>query len=114
MTRFDQAVVAVIVGNVAVEGWQLLDHHHESMFELVHHLILGFFIIELAVRLAMGQRGRWELFDGVVVAASLLPILGDGLLVLRVARLARLLHLARHASHLRLLRLPALVRGGQA
>ena len=114
MKRFDQLVGAVIVANTAVLGWQLVDHRHEFAFEVVHHVILAVFFLELVTRLAVGNWGKWETFDAAVIGLSFLPILGGGLLVLRVARLARLLHLGRHASNLRLIRVPALVREGPA
>lgn len=112
-TRLDKVAAVVILGNVGVEVAGLFIHTHEMAFAVTHHLILMFFIAELLVRMAIAPRvGKWEVFDGAVIALSLMPVLGEGMLILRVARVARLAHLARHASHLRLLRLPTLVRGG--
>jgi hypothetical protein len=47
-------------------------------------------------------RSPWNCFDAGVVLLALLPVLGVGVTLLRVARLARLAPALRHVSHLRL------------
>ncbi|WP_048470570.1 ion transporter [Mycolicibacterium chlorophenolicum] len=100
-------MTAAIVANAGVFVWGLIDHHHERLAETIEHGILALFIVELVVTMAVQRaafwRNPWHVFDVVVIAASLLPLL-PGAAVLRVARLAKtakLLHLARHTVQLR-------------
>jgi hypothetical protein len=113
---FEHAVAGVIVANTAVLLAGLVVDGHESAFEMAHIGFLGFFAIELALRL---RRAGWRFlrkplnaFDTAVIVLSTLPVLGVDASLLRLARLARLVHLMRHLSHLRLIRLFA-VRGGK-
>jgi hypothetical protein len=93
--------------------WGVADPGHADQAEMVEHIILAVFVAEMAIKL-WSQRlayfmSRWHLFDCVVIALALLPML-PGAAVLRLARisrLAKLLHLARHASALRAVELPS-------
>jgi hypothetical protein len=107
---FDPVVAGVIVFNTVVLVASLIVDGHESLFEVVHNLVLAFFVVELLVRLRQAGARRFLIgwgnsFDAIVIALSFLPVLGVDASLLRVARLARLVHLMRHASHLRLSRL---------
>ena len=104
---FDQVVAGVIIANAVILVASLIVDGHEQLFEVLHNLVLEFFIFELLARLRdVGWRLHallrrpWNTFDVVIIALSFLPVLGDASL-LRVARLARVVHLMRHASHLR-------------
>jgi phosphate/sulfate permease len=57
------------------------------------------------MRLAMARlvHSRWNTVDAVIILLALLPVVGGGIAVLRVARLARMAHLTRHVTGLRLL-----------
>jgi len=110
--RFEKTILAVIILNTALLMVDLLVHGGDEAFEFVHHFILAVFILELvikfvAVRCQLGPffSKAWNLFDVLVIALSLLPFLGTGAMLLRMARLARLLHTARHVQHVRLLEL---------
>jgi voltage-gated sodium channel len=105
---FDYAVAGVIVANTAVLLAGLMVDGHEAAFETAHDGFLGFFAIELALRLRAGGwrflRKPLNAFDTAVIGLSCLPVLGVDASLLRLARLARLVHLVRHVSHLRLIR----------
>jgi hypothetical protein len=85
---------------------------HEEAFEVMDYAILAFFVAELVIKLAAVRwrvrvflNKRWNIFDTVVIALSLLPFLGSGVLMLRMARMARVLHTTRHVKHLRIIEL---------
>jgi voltage-gated sodium channel len=111
-SRFEHAVTAVILANSVVMLWGLLDHSREELLENVDLAFLWFFASELAVRLWRARLGffhsPWSCFDAAIIVLALLPVLGGGIAVLRMARLARASHLLRHVTHLRLWRLFAL------
>jgi hypothetical protein len=106
---FDHAVAGVIVANTGSLAAGLVVDGHESAFEMAHTGFVGFFAIELALRLRAGGwrflRRPLNAFDTLVIVLSTLPVLGIDASLLRLARLARLVHLVRHISHLRLIRL---------
>jgi voltage-gated sodium channel len=106
MSRFEAVVPAAILANSVVLGWGWIDHAHDVAAERIDTCFLVFFLVELAVRLRRaGWRWLaqpWNLFDATVILLALLPIVGEGITVLRLARLARILHLGRHISHLRI------------
>jgi Ion transport protein len=105
VSRFEAVVPAAILANSAVLGWGWIDHARDVAAERIDTCFLLFFGVELAVRL---RRAGWRwltqpctLLDAIIILVALLPVVGDGITVLRLARCARLLHLGRHASHLR-------------
>lgn len=106
-STFEKVVLVTIAANTAVLVWGLCDHHHEELIDPMHTAFLAFFVVELLLRLraAGSLRGfvssGWNVFDSVVIGLSLLPVLGVGVTLLRVARGARVLHSLRHVSHLR-------------
>jgi hypothetical protein len=87
----------------------LLDHSREELLETVDLAFLWFFATEMLVRLWIGRLGffcmPWSCFDAAIIVLALLPVLGGGIAVLRMARLARAGHPLRHVTHLRLWRL---------
>jgi hypothetical protein len=113
---FEHLVQAVILANSIVMIGALVDHHHAEFLETVDDLFLAFFAAELLVRLSRARwaffRSPWLMADGAIIVLALLPVLGGGMAVLRVARLARSAHLLRHIAHARLWRvaLPRLRR----
>lgn len=105
---FERAVRVAIVANTAVLVASFVDDTHEQLWEPVHTGFLMFFAVEIAVRFAGAGYSarrflsdRWNCIDAAVVGLSLLPVLGVGVTLLRVARLARVVHTLRHASGLR-------------
>jgi voltage-gated sodium channel len=104
-SRFDRVALGAILVNTVVLAWGWLDHVHEHTTEWVDTCFLVFFLIELVTRLRRAGwrwlRRRWNLLDATIILLALLPVVGDGITMLRIARLARVVHLGRHTSHLR-------------
>jgi hypothetical protein len=106
------AANGAIVANAAVFVWSLADPVHADMADMAEHAITGLFVFELAwrwhaARWRLGFLRGWHLFDMVVIALSLLPVL-PGAAVMRLARIARMakfLHLVRHAVQMRIVEL---------
>ncbi|SPM43615.1 ion transporter, partial [Mycobacterium numidiamassiliense] len=105
---FEHLVTAAIVANFVVLVASCVDKPREGLYEVAHLALLGFFCLELGMRLhRLGwslrriARDRWLVFDGVIVAVALLPLTGD-LAFMRAARTARMLHTLRHVADLRL------------
>jgi hypothetical protein len=105
VSRFEAVVPAAILANSGVLGWGWIDHAHNVAAERIGTCFLMLFLVEFVVRLRRaGWRWLtqpWNLLDATIILVALLPVVGDGITVLRLARAARLLHLGRHASHLR-------------
>jgi voltage-gated sodium channel len=104
-SRFDRAMVGAIVANTGVLGWSWLDHVHQQAIERIDTCFVVLFLIELLARLRRAGwrwlRRPWNLFDATIILLALLPVVGDGITILRMARVAKLVHLGRHISHLR-------------
>jgi len=104
-SRFDRVMLSAIIVNTAILGWSWVDHAHALTLERVDTCFVVFFLIELVTRLRHGGRQwlrqPWNLFDATVILLALLPVVGDGITILRAARVAKLVHLGRHISHLR-------------
>lgn len=104
-SRFDHAMVGAIVANTGVLGWSWLDHAHPLTLERMDTCFVVFFLIELVARLRRAGwrwlRRPWNLFDATIILLALLPVVGDGITILRMARVAKLVHLGQHISHLR-------------
>jgi voltage-gated sodium channel len=109
---FEPAVFAVIAVNTIVTAWSLLDQQHEEVFEPMHQGLMVFFATEILIRFVQVScsprrfiANKWNVFDLSLVVVGLLPMLGVGVVglrLLRIARLARIMHSMRHASTLRL------------
>jgi hypothetical protein len=104
----DSLVLAAIAANTGVVIAGVWDTEHEHVMEMAHNVLLGFFSVEVAIRMAVAGRAAWRdhwlAFDTVVIALSLMPFLGEATSLLRIARAARLVHLVKHISHLRMVR----------
>lgn len=110
---FDPLILCVIVANAIVLGLQTYDAIERSAggtLELVNEIVLGIFVVELAMRI--GAHGRrpgaffrsgWNVFDFVVVAASFTPGVRESSTLLRVARLLRVVRAVRLLPDLRVL-----------
>lgn len=98
-TRFQSAIIAVIVFNAFTLGLETFDGVVARAGGLLHALdrvVLAIFVAELALRLYAHRsrffRDSWSVFDFLVVAVSLVPAAG-GLSVLRSLRILRALRL---------------------
>jgi voltage-gated sodium channel len=100
-------VTAIIVG---VETSETLVERYGGLFELVDTLVQTIFVVEIVIRLIahwprLGGflRNGWNVFDLLVVAASLLPQAGAFAMVARLARLMRVTRLVSVFPELRLI-----------
>lgn len=110
---FDPLMLAVIVVNAVVLGLETYDDIDESIgnaLEVADGVILGVFVVELLIRLAAyGRRPQdffkngWNVFDFVVIVASVAPGLRENATLLRVLRLLRIVRAVRLLPDLRVL-----------
>jgi voltage-gated sodium channel len=111
--RFQSFIMAVIVANAVVLGLEtsetMRERHGESLMVL-NWLFQTIFVAEITIRLtACWPRwtkfftNGWNVFDFVVVAASLLPINGASVTVGRLLRLLRVTRLVSISPGLRLI-----------
>lgn len=105
-------VVAVIVLNGVLVGWQTYDMENPFIKHALN-VCLGIFVIELAVKLLAAVKSRtlgeffkdgWNIFDIVVVVGSFLPAADPTMTALvRVIRVLRVFRLVRSVPELRLI-----------
>jgi voltage-gated sodium channel len=110
---FTALVLAVILANAVVLGMQTypeLDRDHGETLDLLNNIFLGFFVVELGLRMAAyGRRGLdffrdgWNVFDFVVIAMAFVPGIRESSTLLRLARLLRVVRVVRVLPDLRLL-----------
>jgi voltage-gated sodium channel len=123
MVRFAQNVVGhaffqpFIIGLIVLAGVlagletnAALMARHGATLRLLDGIVLGCFVVEIALRLtAHGRRPQayfadgWNVFDCVIVLLCLLPAGGAFASVLRLARILRLLRLVHALPRLQLL-----------
>jgi voltage-gated sodium channel len=104
---FRTTVVIVIILNAVVLGLQTTEElkgRHLSLLHSLDDFALGFFCIELTLRIVAHRgaffRDGWSVFDFVVVAVALLPVGGD-LEIFRVLRVLRIMRLLTAIPRLR-------------
>lgn len=112
-TRFNLAIFAVILANAAVLGletYERVAREYGDLLMALNDFFLGVFVVELVIRItAFGSRparffrNGWNVFDFVVVVASLAPGLRENAMLLRIVRLARVLRIVRLLPDLRVL-----------
>ncbi|MDP2711822.1 MAG: ion transporter [Solirubrobacteraceae bacterium] len=112
-SAFNLFIFAVILGNAVVLGLETYDgivRNVGGLLQLLNDVALGIFVVEICIRLtAFGSRPQeffrsgWNVFDFLVVAASLMPGLRENALLLRLIRLARVLRIVRLLPDLRVL-----------
>ncbi len=113
---FNQFILAMIVLSgilVGMETYPRFDVHTRtgSWIQLLQNIILGFFVVEAAIKIgANGSkpweyfRNPWNIFDFAIIAASLLPFGGrQFVMVFRMARLLRALRLLTALPRLQIL-----------
>jgi voltage-gated sodium channel len=110
---FDPLLLMVIVVNAVILGletYEDVDRRIGDELGLANDVILGIFVVELAIRItAHGRRPRdyfksgWNVFDFVVVAASFAPGIRENVTLLRIARLLRVVRAVRLLPDLRVL-----------
>ncbi|EHN10539.1 Ion transport protein [Patulibacter medicamentivorans] len=118
-SRFDAAILLVIVANALVLGAETYPAVVDAQGTLLRRLndvFLGVFVVELLLRMVAsldpaGPRAtvrrfagnRWNLFDLVVVVASFLPGLRENATLLRLLRLARIVRVVRFLPDLQVI-----------
>ena len=110
---FTALVLAVILANAVVLGMQTypeLERRHGETLDLLNTVFLGFFVVEVGLRIAAyGRRPQdffrsgWNIFDFVVVAVAFVPGIRESSTLLRLARLLRVVRVVRVLPDLRLL-----------
>jgi voltage-gated sodium channel len=110
---FDPLMLGVIVVNaivLALETYPDVDEKIGAELNLANDVILGIFVVELAIRMtSYGRRQRdffrsgWNVFDFVVVAASFTPGIRENAMLLRLVRLLRVVRAVRLLPDLRVL-----------
>lgn len=110
---FTAVVLAVIFANAIVFGLQTyeeLEERYGDLLNLLNGIFLGFFVVELTLRIAAhGRRpwnffrSGWNIFDFVVVAAAFLPGVRESSTLLRLARLMRVVRVVHVLPDLRIL-----------
>ena len=110
---FQPFIVAVILAAgvlVGLETYPQLNQRYGSWFRVLDRLIVGIFVVEIALK--MGAQGRqpwrffrdpWNVFDFIIVAVCLLPFAGHSAAVLRLVRILRVLRLVTALPRLQLL-----------
>ena len=105
--RFQQSIIALIIFNAVTLGLETSDAVMESSGSILvalDRIILGIFVIELAIRItAYGRdffRDPWGVFDFLVVGVALAPAT-ENFSVLRALRVLRVLRLASVVPQLR-------------
>jgi len=110
---FDPAMLAIIALNaiaLGLETYPSIDASAGRELHLSNDVILGTFVVELALRMAAHAdrpasfwRSGWNVFDFVVVAASFVPGVRENATLLRLARLLRVVRAVRLLPDLRVL-----------
>ena len=110
---FEYFIVSLILANAVLLGLETsvtLTERYGTWLEFGQWVILGVFIVEAALKLfAVAPRidryfrDPWNIFDFLVIVASLIPVVGSLALVGRTARLLRVLRLVSVVPELRLL-----------
>jgi len=110
---FDIVMMTVILVNAVVLGletFQPLAAAHHGLFSTLNNVILGIYVVELLIRItACGWNPRlfvkdgWNIFDFLVVVASLVPWLRENAMLLRLIRLLRIVRIVRFLPDLRVI-----------
>ena len=110
---FTALVLTVILANAVVLGLQTyeeFERDHGDTLALLNAIFLGFFVVEVSLRIAAyGRRPQdffrsgWNVFDFVVIAMAFVPGIRESSTLLRIARLMRVVRVVRVLPDLRLL-----------
>jgi voltage-gated sodium channel len=110
---FDPLMLAIIAVNAVTLGLETYDSIDAAIgreLHLANGVILGLFVIELALRMAAFAdrprdffRSGWNVFDFIVIAASFVPGVRENATLLRLVRLLRIVRAVRLLPDLRVL-----------
>lgn len=108
--NFITAVILAAAVLVGIETYPSLAERYASALHVLDLLILGIFIFEIVVKMIAEAprpwryfRDPWNNFDFFIVAAALVPGMGQYAVVLRLLRLLRVLKLVRAIPKLQIL-----------
>ncbi len=100
--KFQNFIVAIIFIStflIGLETHPIINEHYMHVIYAIEEIILGFFVIELMIRIgAYGKNfwlffySRWNVFDFIIVVVCLLPT-AQYAAVLRLVRILRILRL---------------------
>jgi voltage-gated sodium channel len=110
---FDPLMLSIIALNavtLGLETYESIDASIGYELHLFNDVILGLFVIELALRMAAYAdrpraflRSGWNVFDFIVIAASFVPGIRENATLLRLVRLLRIVRAVRLLPDLRVL-----------
>jgi voltage-gated sodium channel len=110
---FDPLMLAIIAVNavtLGLETYESIDAAIGDELHLLNDVILGLFVVELALRIAAFAdrpreffRSGWNVFDFVVITASFVPGIRENATLLRLVRLLRIVRAVRLLPDLRVL-----------
>jgi voltage-gated sodium channel len=110
---FTALVLVVIFANAIVFGLQTyegIERDHGDTLDLLNQIFLGFFVVEILLRMAaFGRRpwnffrSGWNIFDFVVVGLAFVPGIRESSTLLRLARLMRVVRIVHVLPDLRIL-----------
>jgi voltage-gated sodium channel len=110
---FDPLMLAIIALNAVTLGLETYDSIDAAIgreLHLANDVILGIFVVELALRMAAFAdrprdffRSGWNVFDFVVITASFVPGVRENATLLRLVRLLRIVRAVRLLPDLRVL-----------
>jgi voltage-gated sodium channel len=97
---FITLVILVASALVGVETYPEIEKQHQKLLDLLDHIIIAIFVIEIVIKIAAeGKKpwryfaDAWNVFDFLIVAACFLPFDNQYVTVLRLIRLLRALRL---------------------
>ena len=104
-TRFNYFISSVIVVNAIALGMGTfpgINQNYSLQLNLAYEVFFIVFVVELILRMASYAKrpqyffkSGWNVFDFVIIAASLLPFARESAQVMRLLRLARIVRLMR-------------------
>jgi voltage-gated sodium channel len=110
---FDPLMLSIIAVNavtLGLETYESIDAAIGRELRLANGIILGLFVVELALRMAAFAdrpreffRSGWNVFDFVVIGASFVPGVRENATLLRLVRLLRIVRAVRLLPDLRVL-----------
>lgn len=106
-------IVGVILLNAVVLGLETyadLANRYHGTFAMFNNVVLGIYVVELLIRLTAARwsprefgKDGWNVFDFIVVVASLVPWLRENAMLLRMVRLLRIVRVVRFLPDLRVI-----------
>jgi voltage-gated sodium channel len=104
------SIIALNAVTLGLETYESIDASIGDELHLLNDVILGLFVIELALRMAAYAdrpraffRSGWNVFDFVVITASFVPGIRENATLLRLVRLLRIVRAVRLLPDLRVL-----------